>query len=149
MSFYHAFEGIFQAIKKERHMRIHIMIAVLIVIFAYFYGIEKTHWAILILSIGSVIGAELFNTGLEQAVNTATEEIMPSAKFAKDAAAGAVFVFAAMSVAVGVCIFGDGERILATLTFIFTTMRVLIPCLLVGFLLLGFVIYGGKNGKKV
>ena len=63
------------------------MIAVLISIFAYFYGINRTEWAVLILTIGAVISAELINTALEQAVNTATEKILPSAKLAKDALA--------------------------------------------------------------
>ena len=149
MSFYHAVCGFFGAIKSEAHLRFHIMIAVLISIFAHFYGIDKTQWAVLTLTIAAVISAELFNTALEQAVNTATDEIMPSAKFAKDASAGAVLVLAVLSVFVGICLFGNGERIIATLKFIFTTKRVLLPCLLTGFILLGFVIYGGKNGKKV
>jgi diacylglycerol kinase len=149
MSFYHAIEGIFRAIKTEAHLRFHIMIATLISIFAHFYGINRFEWAVLILTICAVISAELFNTALEQAVNTATEKIMPSAKFAKDASAGAVLLLAAASVFVGVCLFGNGERILVTLKFIFTTGKVLIPCLFIGFILLGFVIYGGKNGKKV
>lgn len=149
MSFYHALEGIYNAIRGEAHLRFHIMIAVLISIFAYFYGIDRTQWAVLYLAIGAVIGAELFNTALEQAVNTATEDIKPSAKFAKDAAAGAVLVLAAMSVLVGIFLFGNIERISETLKFIFTTKTVLIPCLAAGVIMLVFVIYGGKNGKRV
>lgn len=149
MSFYHAFEGIFRAIKTETHLRFHIMIAVLISIFAYFYGIDRTEWAVLIITIASVISAELFNTALEQAVNTATEKIMPSAKFAKDVSAGAVLVLAVMSVFVGICLFGNGKRIRDTLKFIFITKSVLFPCLFIGFILLAFVIFGGKNGKRV
>ena len=149
MSFYHALQGIWGAIRSEAHLRFHIMIAVLISIFAYFYGISRADWAVLILTIGAVVSAELFNTALEQAVNTATEQIMPSAKFAKDAAAGAVLVLAVISVFVGICLFGNGERILATLKLIFTTAKILFPCLFIGFLALIFVIYGGKNGKKV
>ncbi|MCR4692779.1 MAG: diacylglycerol kinase family protein [Firmicutes bacterium] len=149
MSFYHALQGIWGAIIREAHLRFHIMIAVLISIFAYFYGINRAEWAVLILTIGLVISAELFNTALEQAVNTATDEIKPSAKLAKDASAGAVLVLAAISVLVGICLFGNGEKILATLKLIFTTWKIIIPCLFTGFLLLIFVIYGGKNGKRV
>ena len=147
MSFYHAFEGIFNAVRREAHLRFHIMIAVLISIFAYFYKISVMEWAILILTIGAVISAELLNTALEQAVNTATSEILPTAKLAKDAAAGAVLVLAVISLIVGICLFGNGEKILGTLAFIFTTPKVLIPCLLAGAVLLIFVIYGGKNDK--
>ena len=147
MSFYHAFCGIISAIRSEAHLRFHIMLAVLVSIFAYFYGIDAFGWAVLILTIGAVISAELFNTAIEQAVNTATSNITPSAKFAKDAAAGAVLVLAVCSVFVGIALFGDIQRIWETLKFIFRTAEVLIPCLMTGVALLLFVIYGGKNGK--
>lgn len=149
MSFCYAFSGILKAIKNECHLRFHIMIAVLISIFAYFYGINRLEWAVLLLSIGLVIGAELLNTAIERAVDTATDEIKPSAKFAKDAAAGAVLVFAVASVFVGICLFGNIEKIGITLTKIFTTPKILIPCLIVGVGLLIFTIFGGENGKKV
>ena len=148
MSFYHAIEGIYGAIKKEAHLRFHIMIAVLISIFAHFYGISRTEWAVLILTISAVISAELFNTALEQAVNTATEKILPSAKLAKDAAAGAVLVLAAASVLVGIFLFGDIEKIGITLGLIFADKEILVPCLIIGAVLVIFTVFGGKNGKK-
>lgn len=149
MSFYHAVEGIFGAIRREGHLRFHIMIAALISIFAHFYGISRIEWAILIVAISLVIGAELINTAIEQSVNTATTEIKPSAKLAKDAAAGAVLVFAVIAVLVGICLFGDISKIAETLKLIFTTPKILTPCLLAGVLLLIFTIYGGKNDKKI
>lgn len=149
MSFYHALEGIFCAVKKEGHLRFHIMIAVLISIFAYFYGISRFEWAVLLLSICSVIGAELINTAIERAVDTATTEITPSAKFAKDVSAGAVLVFAVFSVLVGICLFGDLAKIASALKQIFTSPKILAPCLILGFALLIFTIWGGKNDKKV
>lgn len=149
MSFYHAFEGLLRAAKREGHLRFHIMIAVLISIFAYFYGISRIEWAVLLLAISSVIGAELLNTAIEKAVDTATAEIKPSAKFAKDAAAGAVLVFAVFAVLVGVCLFGDITKIGDTLKMIFSTPTILLPCLAVGAVLLIFAIFGGENDKKV
>ena len=147
MSFYHAFCGIISAIRSEAHLRFHIMIAVLVSIFAYFYSLDTFGWAVLILTIGAVISAELFNTAIEKAVDTATKEILPSAKIAKDAAAGAVLVLAVCSVFVGIALFGDVNRIWATIEFIFKRAEVLIPCIFAGVTLLLFVIYGGKNGK--
>lgn len=149
MSFYHALEGILRAIRTEAHLRFHIMIAVLISVFAYFYGITPTEWAVLFLTIGAVLGAELLNTAIEQAVDTATKEICPSAKFAKDAGAGAVLVLAVLAVFVGFCLFGNVEHIWITLKFIFTTPKILIPCLCLGIILLIFTIFGGKNDKKL
>ena len=147
MSFYNALTGIFAAVRREAHLRFHIMIAVLISIFAYFYGLSSVEWAVLILMICSVISAELFNTAIEQAVDTATMEIKESAKLSKDAAAGAVLALSVCSVFVGFMLFGDFKRISDTLKFIFKTAEILIPTVIAGAALLIFLIYGGKNGK--
>ena len=149
MSFYYAFEGIIGAVRRETHLRFHIMIAVLIMIFAYFFGITKTEWAILLVDIGMVISAELINTAIEKTVDTATKDILPTAKLAKDAGAGAVLVLAIVSIFVGICLFGNLEKIKNTLILIFTTPTILIPCLITGALLLAFVIFGGRNVKEL
>ena len=148
MGFRYAFAGIFSAIKSERNLRFHIVIANLIAVFAYFYGISKAEWAVLVLMVFSVIGAELMNTAIEATVDVATKEITPMAKLAKDAAAGAVLVFAIAAVLVGVCLFGDLEKISKTLVHIFTTPKILIPCLILGVADIIFLIFGGKNDKK-
>ncbi len=149
MSFKYAFSGILSAIKTERNLRFHIVIANLIAVFAYFYGITRAEWAILILTAFLVISAELFNTALEAAVDTATDEIKESAKLAKDAAAGGVLILAIVALLVGFCLFGDFERIRETLVHIFTSPKILIPCLLLGTLDIIFLIFGGKNDKKI
>lgn len=148
MSFWYAISGIISAIKSEKNLRFHIVIANLVAVFAYFYGISKQQWAVLILTAFAVISAELFNTAIEKAVDTATDEIKESAKFAKDASAGAVLVLAIASLFVGVCLFGDIARIGETLVHIFTHPKILIPCLLLGALDIVFLIFGGKNEKK-
>ncbi len=145
-SFYYAFSGIASAFKSERNLRIHFAVANLIVVFAAVYGISRTEWAILILDIASVFSAELVNTGIESAVDTATSEKKDSARLAKDAAAGGVLVLAMASVAVGICLFGNLEGIWAALVRVFTT-----PGLLVLFIILGAIdiklVFGGKNVK--
>ena len=149
MSFYHALEGIFWAVRHERNLRFHIVIANLIVVFACFFGLSAIEWTVLLLCIGLVIAAELFNTGIEKAVDTATEEIKPLAKIAKDTSAGAVLIMAITSVAVGVCLFGDAKKIQETLIHIFTDAKILIPCLVLGIFDILFLIFGGKNDKKI
>ena len=147
MSFRYAIEGIISAIRSEAHLRFHIVIANLICVFAYFFGITKVEWAILILCIFAVISAELLNTAIEKAVDTATMEINSLAKLSKDAAAGAVLVLSIGAVLVGVCIFGDIARISATLIHIFTDVRILIPCFVLGILDILFLVFGGKNDR--
>lgn len=147
MGFSYAISGIIDAIKTERNLRFHLVIANLIVVFAAFYGISKVEWALLALMISLVISAELFNTALENAVDTATDKISKTAKLAKDASAGAVLVLAAMSVVLGFIIFGDLEKIEKTLTLIFASAKILVPCLVLGIFDVWFLIFGGKNGK--
>lgn len=147
MSFYYALEGIWAALRQEAHLRFHFAVGNLIIIFAYFFGITVTEWAVLLLDIAAVISAELFNTALENAVDTATSEHKLTAKLAKDAAAGAVLVIAITSIAVGICLFGNLTKIAETLSYIFTAPQILIPCLCVGTADVLFVIFGGKNAK--
>ena len=147
MGFRYAIEGIISAVRGEAHLRFHIVIANLITVFAYFYGISKIEWAILTVCIFAVISAEIMNTAIQKAVDTATSEIKLTAKLAKDAAAGAVLVTAIGAVLVGVCLFGDFARIGNTLVHIFTTPKILIPCLLLGVFDIVFLIFGGKNDR--
>ena len=131
-SFYHAANGLINALKEERNLRFHIVIANLICIFAAFYGLDRLGWAILVLMIALVISSELFNTAIERTVDIATKEILPLAKAAKDSSAAAVLISAAGALAVGFCLFGNADRITYVLKTVFTNWKILIPCLLIG-----------------
>lgn len=103
-SFSYAFEGIRTAM-KEQNMRFHFLAAVVVVIAGFLTGLTSTEWSILVLVIGAVIGIEMVNTAIERVVDLASADIHPLAKQAKDIAAGAVLVIAALSVIIGVLIF--------------------------------------------
>ena len=92
LAFKFAFSGFFNAIKKERNMKIHLLAVVIVLIMGYVYKISN------VFLFGLVISAELINTGIEQTVNLVTEEKNPIAKYAKDVSAGAVLVNAIVSV---------------------------------------------------
>lgn len=104
-SFKHAFEGIWSAIKKERNLKIHIVIMFLVIVFGIIFNISKTEWFVCILLFGGVIALEIMNTAIETTVDLITMEKNPKAKLAKDASAGAVLVMAIMSVIIGLMIF--------------------------------------------
>lgn len=104
-SFKFAMEGLLHVLKKERNMQIHLTIACIVLFLAYFFSVTKLEWIILLLCIGIVISLEALNTAIERTVDLCTKEFQPLAKQAKDAAAGAVFVFAIISVIIGVIIF--------------------------------------------
>ena len=104
-SFGYAFQGIFTCICKERNMKIHCMVAALVVIAGLILGISVTEWCICLGLFGMVMALELVNTAVEAVVDLVTEERHPLAKIAKDTAAGAVLIAAIMAAIVGLIIF--------------------------------------------
>lgn len=98
LAFKYAFSGLFNAIKKERNMKIHLLAVVVVLIMGYAYKITRVEWMICIVLFGLVISSEMINTGIEQTVNLVTEKKKPIAKYAKDVSAGAVLVNAIISV---------------------------------------------------
>ena len=115
----HATDGFLHAASCERNLRFHLCTANLICLFAGFFGISKTEWAILFIAIMAVLTAELFNTAIERAVDTATDDFCESAKHAKDASAAAVLVAAVFAIVCGTCLFGDFRKIQIALCKIF------------------------------
>ena len=112
MSFVYAFRGIFRTIANERNLRVHITCVVYMVsilLFTDWFTLSRTDWAILMLACGSVIGGEIVNTAIENAVNLASKEYTEYGKIAKDAAAGAVLVSAVFAVIVGIIILFQPE----------------------------------------
>ena len=104
-SFGYAFQGIFTCIRKERNMKIHCMVAALVVIAGLILGLSVTEWCICLGLFGMVMALELVNTAVEAVVDLVTEERHPLAKIAKDTAAGAVLIAAIMAAIVGLIIF--------------------------------------------
>lgn len=106
MSFVYAFRGIAVSIVDGRNIKVHMLAAVVAVSAGFYFQLNHTEWAILILTIASVIAAELFNTAIEKVVDLISPDHQPLAGFAKDAAAGAVLVFAIASLFVAIFLFG-------------------------------------------
>ncbi len=116
-----AFNGLVNTYAEERNFRFHVFAASNIIYFAFGYQLDRVGFAILFLTIAFVLAAELFNTAVERAVDTATDEYSKVAELAKDAAAAGTLVAALASVAVGICLFGDWQRILQTLQYLVAT----------------------------
>ena len=122
-SLHYAVKGFCDALHYERNLRFHFCVGNLICFFAAFYGISSVEWAVLLLTVGFVISAELFNSAVEMAVDTATTEIRDEAGHAKDYGAAATLVSAIFSIAVGIALFGNITKIISALTGIFTSVR--------------------------
>ena len=104
-SFKYAFAGMWSAYKSERNIKIHIAVAILVILFGIFLQISTYEWLACIVCFAMVIGAEMFNTAIETVVDIAMPKKDERAKKAKDVAAGAVLVFAIGSAIIGSIIF--------------------------------------------
>ncbi|WP_338470289.1 diacylglycerol kinase family protein [Niallia sp. XMNu-256] len=104
-SFIYAIEGILHGIIHERNLKIHSVIALTVIIFGFLFDINRYEWMFVILAIGGMFSLELLNTAIERMVDYISPQYHPLAKQAKDVAAGAVLVFACMSVIIGCIIF--------------------------------------------
>ncbi|MBA2461314.1 MAG: diacylglycerol kinase [Actinobacteria bacterium] len=104
-SFNFAFDGIIHVLRTQRNMRIHFLVAALVLVAALASGVDKLELIVLLLAIAFVLIAEMVNTAVEAAVDVATTSFDPMAKLAKDIAAGAVLIATGVAVAVGYLVF--------------------------------------------
>ncbi|OGH19871.1 MAG: hypothetical protein A3D74_04540 [Candidatus Levybacteria bacterium RIFCSPHIGHO2_02_FULL_37_13] len=104
-SFIHAFEGIFYALRDNQNLRIHFIVAFLVVFAGIFFGVNGFEMGIIGIMILLVITAEMINTAIEEMVNLIVSEHRQQAKIAKDVAAGMVLVAVGGSVVAGIFIF--------------------------------------------
>lgn len=104
-SFRYALEGIGYALRTQRNLRIHGAAAVLVLLLAALVGAGGHELALLVLAIGTVVAAELFNTAVEAVVDLVTPTYHPLAAVAKNVAAGGVLVLAGTAVVIGYLVF--------------------------------------------
>ena len=103
-SFKYAFSGLRHVIVSQRNAWIHTGITAAVVLLAVFLKLSFQNWATLLLAIGLVWTAEIFNTALETLVDLASPQQHPLAKITKDVSAAAVLVSAIVSIAIGLLI---------------------------------------------
>ncbi len=75
-------------------MRFHFFAAIIVLLIALFLKVNPLEFALLALSILTVLCAEMFNTAVEAVVDMISLDFHPLAKTAKDTAAGAVLITA-------------------------------------------------------
>jgi len=144
-SFAYAFCGIAFCIRRERNMRIHITAFVYVMCFAVkFYRLSRAELAALILTSALVIALETVNTAIELLTDRKYPERRHLAKYAKDAAAGAVLIAAIGAAAVGVVLFWD-VKIFAEIFKYFSGSIPALAVLIVSLVLSGFFI--GVKGR--
>ncbi|HCM35494.1 MULTISPECIES: diacylglycerol kinase family protein [Chryseobacterium] len=105
-SFLNAFRGVFAMIKTERNFQIEFL-AFLINLFLIFYlKLSNLDAAIILLASVGVLSAEIFNTAIEKICDIIQPNFDKRIGFIKDISAGAVVLMAAVSVVIGVLVYG-------------------------------------------
>jgi len=107
-SFGFAFSGIWQAIKKERNIKIHLTFTILVILVGLYFNIAKVEWLALIIIISLVLAAEIMNSSIEELCNLLKEKLnleFSETTLIRNFSAGAVLILALASVILGLLIF--------------------------------------------
>ncbi len=105
--FGYAIKGIVVALRTQQNMRIHFVAVAVVTVLGFLLDLNAAEWAIIALTIGSVITAEMMNTAIEMLVNMVSPEYNQEAGRVKDIAAGGVLLAAIIATVVAVYIFGN------------------------------------------
>ena len=106
-SFRWAWRGFVYCLRTQRNLRIHFAAAALALWLAGRFDLSRGEYALLWLTIGLVVSAELFNTAVEHLTDLCCPNFDRRAGLVKDIAAGAVLVAAVAAVGVGFSLFGQ------------------------------------------
>jgi diacylglycerol kinase len=104
-SFRFAGEGIFSFLQKEHNAMLHFMATIAVITLGVLTGLSLGEWIAVLISIGMVWIAEMFNTCIEKLIDFIAPGYHQQIKFIKDVAAGAVLVAALIALAIGLIVF--------------------------------------------
>ena len=106
-TFRNARKGLRLVIKSEMNIRIHLVIAFLVLIFAFLLNFTAVEFCIALFAIAMVIVSEMLNTAIEFTLDSIYHnKYSKMVGMAKDISAGAVMFASFISVLVGCILFG-------------------------------------------
>ncbi len=105
ISFKHAWDGIVWVFKTQPNYRVHVTLSLIAIILGLVYRIELYEWFAVGLLIMIGLTIETINTTFEQTLDCITLEKREDVRIAKDAAAGAMLIFAIGAAIMGALIF--------------------------------------------
>ena len=105
IGFKYAWNGIVHFFRSQLNARIHAVIALCVLVAGWFAKLSGTEWVIIVLCIGLVFTAEMFNTAIELLTDLVSPGYDKQAGLVKDIAAGAVLVSAIAAAIAGLWIF--------------------------------------------
>jgi undecaprenol kinase len=101
----YAAKGVNYTLQTQLNIWVQLCITTIALSLAYWLDFTLEQYLILVVTIGFVISAELFNTAIEEMVNLLSPEMQSQAGIVKDVAAGAVLVAAVVSALIGFLLF--------------------------------------------
>ncbi len=104
-SFTYAFKGLHLMLQKQHNFYIHLILAVVALVLGYLLDLSRAEWLWIVLAIGIVLIAEIFNTAIEKLTDMVQPEMDIRAGHVKDLAAAAVLLSAITALAIGLIIF--------------------------------------------
>ena len=103
--FKYAYDGLKVVWLSEINFRIHVFISMFVFCLGLILKLNTIEWIGILLCVGVVIGAEVFNTAIEHLCDLISKEIRPEIKVIKDISAAGVLILAIISTIVGCIIF--------------------------------------------
>lgn len=103
--FRNAFRGLRVGIYGQSSFYVHFVVMLLVFGFGVFLGVSPLEWCVLLLCIGLVISAELFNSAFESCAKAVTKDFNDDIRNSLDIASAAVLVAAIAAALVGASIF--------------------------------------------
>lgn len=97
----HALNGLRAAWRLEASLRSHALAAVAVAVLLALSHAPALWWAVMALTVGAVVSAELLNTAIEALADHLHPERHPAIGLCKDVAAGAVLLSTLAALAVG------------------------------------------------
>ncbi len=104
-SFEYAIAGVKHTLFTQHNILIHITLAITAIVLGFLLKISNIEWVAIIIVIGLVMSAEIFNTAIEELVDFISPQKNKKAGIIKDLAAGAVLVLSIAALITGTIIF--------------------------------------------
>ncbi len=101
----YAWQGWAAFFRHETHGQIQSVIAMIVLLAGFFFGISRTEWIAVLFCIALVLSLEMVNTAIEKLADQTHPGRHPQIGLVKDVAAGAVLWASVISVIIGGLVF--------------------------------------------
>ena len=104
-SFKFAFNGLKILLKEEHNARIHVLVAISVLVAGFIFKVSTFEWIALVFAIGLVFSLELINSSIENIADFVSPNKHDKIKKIKDLSAAAVFIGAITVLVIGLIVF--------------------------------------------